>query len=228
MVTFVCEACQESLKKQKLDQHTYRCRYAQFTCVDCSKTFQGTEYRAHTSCISEAEKYQKALFKPKKGQQQKQQNTNNNNNNDQVKPAPDAPANVSAAPKSAPLISQIKKTEEVKKPAESKRPRDESESSESESEKEITQKSKKSKKEDVKASPKEKAAENGSEADLKVGKAMKAVVKKNGEISLAKFRQLVVKKVQKKSPKATAEAILAKLDETVVLITDGEKTSLKF
>lgn len=37
------------------------------------KHFQGTEYRSHTSCISEAQKYQGALYKEKKkGPQQKQ------------------------------------------------------------------------------------------------------------------------------------------------------------
>ena len=42
-----------------------RCPRASFSCVDCSVTFVGTSYRDHTSCISEAEKYQKALYKPK-------------------------------------------------------------------------------------------------------------------------------------------------------------------
>ncbi|KAJ1967640.1 hypothetical protein H4R35_006654 [Dimargaris xerosporica] len=65
MVSFVCNACQETLKKPKLDQHRQRCRNAQFCCIDCSREFYGTEYRQHTSCISEAEKYQKALYKPK-------------------------------------------------------------------------------------------------------------------------------------------------------------------
>ncbi|KAK6863454.1 UPF0743 protein [Candida tropicalis] len=36
----------------------------------CSTTFEGTEYRKHTSCITEDEKYQKSLYKkkPAKGQ----------------------------------------------------------------------------------------------------------------------------------------------------------------
>ncbi|KAI9337007.1 hypothetical protein DFJ73DRAFT_15630 [Zopfochytrium polystomum] len=35
MVTFVCEQCNESLKKQKVENHRYRCggRYARFACV---------------------------------------------------------------------------------------------------------------------------------------------------------------------------------------------------
>ncbi|KZV66675.1 hypothetical protein PENSPDRAFT_585001, partial [Peniophora sp. CONT] len=55
--------CSDVVKKPKLDQHRNRCG-ASFTCIDCSTTFPGpAQYRAHTSCISEAEKYQKALYK---------------------------------------------------------------------------------------------------------------------------------------------------------------------
>lgn len=57
MPSFVCDYCQETLKKAKLDQHTQRCRNASFSCIDCYKTFKGTEYRAHTSCITEVQKY---------------------------------------------------------------------------------------------------------------------------------------------------------------------------
>ena len=51
---------------------------AYFTCIDCSTTFQGTDYRKHTSCISEAEKYEKGLYKGKNKQQQQPQNHPNN------------------------------------------------------------------------------------------------------------------------------------------------------
>ncbi|KAL5528526.1 hypothetical protein ACEPAF_7662 [Sanghuangporus sanghuang] len=57
------------VKKPKLDTHSYKC-HASFTCVDCSKTFWiRSEWKGHISCISEAEKYQKALYKGKKTQQ---------------------------------------------------------------------------------------------------------------------------------------------------------------
>lgn len=47
------------------DQHSGRCR-ASFTCIDCSKTFRNSgEWKSHTTCISEDEKYQGALFKGK-------------------------------------------------------------------------------------------------------------------------------------------------------------------
>ncbi len=59
--------------KKKADQHTQRCYGAYFTCIDCSTTFNGADYRKHTQCITEDQKYQKALYRPKKQQQPKQQ-----------------------------------------------------------------------------------------------------------------------------------------------------------
>lgn len=56
MPSFVCDACQETLKKQQLDKHFPRCR-ATFSCIDCYRTFAGTSYRQHTSCITEVQKY---------------------------------------------------------------------------------------------------------------------------------------------------------------------------
>ncbi|KAI9890031.1 MAG: hypothetical protein M1814_004547 [Vezdaea aestivalis] len=68
MVSFSCEACGDVLTKKKLDVHrNNRCRDAIFTCLDCMKTFADTEYRSHTTCISEAEKYQGSLYKSQKG-----------------------------------------------------------------------------------------------------------------------------------------------------------------
>ncbi|SGZ57427.1 CIC11C00000000116 [Sungouiella intermedia] len=66
MVSFSCEVCNDTVIKKKLDQHSQRCHGAYFTCIDCSTTFSGTDYRGHTQCISEAEKYEKALYKGKK------------------------------------------------------------------------------------------------------------------------------------------------------------------
>ena len=51
------------MKKPKLDQHSARC-HGGFDCIDCSKTFNSAgEWKGHTSCVSEAEKYQKSLYK---------------------------------------------------------------------------------------------------------------------------------------------------------------------
>lgn len=59
MPSFVCDKCQETLKKPKLDVHVQRCRGASFSCIDCYRHFTGTEYKGHFSCISEVEKYEK-------------------------------------------------------------------------------------------------------------------------------------------------------------------------
>ncbi|EJU04429.1 hypothetical protein DACRYDRAFT_48498, partial [Dacryopinax primogenitus] len=75
---FRCDACGDTVKKPKLDQHSYKC-HSSVTCIDCSKTFAGpVEWKSHTSCISEAEKYQKGLYKgPKQGDRQQGQQYSN-------------------------------------------------------------------------------------------------------------------------------------------------------
>jgi cell growth-regulating nucleolar protein len=51
------------VKKPKLDRHYGQC-HASFTCIDCSATFSGPpQWKGHTTCITEAEKYQKSLYK---------------------------------------------------------------------------------------------------------------------------------------------------------------------
>eukprot|EP00981_Chlorochromonas_danica_P004563 scaffold912_cov187-Ochromonas_danica.AAC.41 len=68
MVYFVCEGCNETLKKNQVDKHAYSCKSCHaVTCVDCQVSFYGDDYAAHVTCISEAEKYEKSLFKPKAG-----------------------------------------------------------------------------------------------------------------------------------------------------------------
>lgn len=58
-----CPDCGGVVKKPKLDQHSGRC-HGGFDCIDCSKTFNSpAEWKGHTSCVSEAEKYQKSLYK---------------------------------------------------------------------------------------------------------------------------------------------------------------------
>ena len=64
---FVCEGCNETLKKAQVQKHAQRCRQCHaVTCVDCSQTFYGDDFEAHTTCISEAEKYEGSLYKAKK------------------------------------------------------------------------------------------------------------------------------------------------------------------
>ncbi|CAI7671578.1 unnamed protein product [Penicillium palitans] len=100
MVSFSCEACGDVLTKKKLDPHRGQCRGASFTCIDCMVHFYGLEYRAHTSCMTEAQKYQGALYKEKpqkgkKGQNNKQnpnQTPNGHQQQARVEDAPPPPA----------------------------------------------------------------------------------------------------------------------------------------
>jgi hypothetical protein len=73
----VCESCNDIVKKPAVKKHRFQCDAAAFSCIDCNRTFVGANVDAHTSCISEAEKYQGALFTPKK-----RGNSNNNNSNE--------------------------------------------------------------------------------------------------------------------------------------------------
>jgi len=67
MVFFICDTCQETVKKNKVESHCNQCRDCwTLVCVDCSKSFHGNEYRTHSTCISEAEKYQGALYRAPK------------------------------------------------------------------------------------------------------------------------------------------------------------------
>ncbi|CAK4068514.1 unnamed protein product [Aphanomyces euteiches] len=75
MVFFVCEGCNETLKKNKVDAHAARCRNCwAVTCVDCQVIFKGDDYAQHTSCISEAQKYEGALYQGPKGSKQAKKN----------------------------------------------------------------------------------------------------------------------------------------------------------
>ena len=61
MVVFICDACNETLKFNKVATHNCRgCWY--FSCMDCNKRFGWDEYKNHTSCVSEAERYQGNLY----------------------------------------------------------------------------------------------------------------------------------------------------------------------
>ncbi|KAG9247929.1 hypothetical protein BJ878DRAFT_453426 [Calycina marina] len=129
MVSFQCESCGDVQTKKKLDAHRNQCRGASFSCLDCMVHFQGTEYRNHTaspptsapfspltslqSCISEAQKYQGALYRPEKQKKQNNQKAvvphkayvedvveedHHNSHITIVEPPPEAPSPPSAAP----------------------------------------------------------------------------------------------------------------------------------
>ena len=80
MVFFTCNACGQTVKKSKVEKHYQtECRdCAVLSCLDCGKDFHGDDYALHTSCISEAEKYQGKLYKdsnrgqPPKGEKKQQ------------------------------------------------------------------------------------------------------------------------------------------------------------
>lgn len=80
MVSFSCESCNDTVVKKKAMGHYRSCPGSYLTCIDCSTTFNGTDFQQHTSCISEAEKYEKGLYKGKK--------TNNGAQNQNKKPEP--------------------------------------------------------------------------------------------------------------------------------------------
>lgn len=67
MVFFVCDTCQETVKKNKVASHCRSCPQCwTLVCVDCGVSFHGEEYAKHFTCISEAEKYQGALYRAPK------------------------------------------------------------------------------------------------------------------------------------------------------------------
>ena len=73
MVFFVCDACNETVKKNAVEKHCISRDCWSLSCVDCSVSFEGDEYKKHTSCISEAQKYQGALYQEKKSGKATQQ-----------------------------------------------------------------------------------------------------------------------------------------------------------
>ncbi|RGP62875.1 hypothetical protein FLONG3_10097 [Fusarium longipes] len=88
--------CGDVLTKKKLDPHRNRCRGATFTCIDCMVYFPGVQYRSHTSCMTEDQKYQGALYKDKKNKKQKHTHTHDNQQHytqDQAMAAVQTPVN---------------------------------------------------------------------------------------------------------------------------------------
>lgn len=69
MVFFTCNACGQSVKKNKVEKHwQIECPQCEvLSCLDCGRDFTGDEYMTHTSCVTEAQKYQGDLYKGEKG-----------------------------------------------------------------------------------------------------------------------------------------------------------------
>ena len=75
MVFFICDSCGESVKRGMVPKHMAKCRSCHvLSCVDCLATFAGNEYLQHISCMSEAQRYQGALYRPKENKAERLQN----------------------------------------------------------------------------------------------------------------------------------------------------------
>ena len=75
MVFFCCNGCGETLKKQKVEQHGYNCASNSVSCIDCNVNFRGSEFKKHTQCVSEAERYQGHLYRATENKGAMKQNT---------------------------------------------------------------------------------------------------------------------------------------------------------
>mmetsp|Transcript_116910 Transcript_116910/g.342359 ORF Transcript_116910/g.342359 Transcript_116910/m.342359 type:complete len:246 (+) Transcript_116910:95-832(+) len=73
MVYFECQKCNETIKKPKLAKHLQFCNSGYVSCIDCSKVFAWNEWESHTSCVSEAQKYQGNLYQAKENSNKGQQ-----------------------------------------------------------------------------------------------------------------------------------------------------------
>jgi cell growth-regulating nucleolar protein len=58
MVSFQCQRCSDVVKKPKVVRHASSCGSGWFSCVDCMEAFDLKTIQAHTSCLTEVEKYQ--------------------------------------------------------------------------------------------------------------------------------------------------------------------------
>lgn len=67
MVSFTCDACGNTVRKNQVEKHYQtKCRSCSvLSCIDCGVDFPGDTYVTHTSCITEAEKYQGNLYQAK-------------------------------------------------------------------------------------------------------------------------------------------------------------------
>eukprot|EP00998_Keelungia_sp_KM082_P012290 NODE_8617_length_544_cov_51.040767_g8594_i0.p1 GENE.NODE_8617_length_544_cov_51.040767_g8594_i0~~NODE_8617_length_544_cov_51.040767_g8594_i0.p1 ORF type:complete len:145 (-),score=25.46 NODE_8617_length_544_cov_51.040767_g8594_i0:51-485(-) len=57
MPSFVCTGCSESYTKKAAEAHLQNACRKLMNCADCHKGFDASTIGAHTSCITESEKY---------------------------------------------------------------------------------------------------------------------------------------------------------------------------
>ncbi|KAL1924310.1 uncharacterized protein VTP21DRAFT_7345 [Calcarisporiella thermophila] len=239
MVSFSCDACQDVIKKPKLDQHRNRC-HATFTCIDCNTTFQGTEYRTHTQCISEAEKYEKSLYKGnKKGNKQ-------NGANGKANGVKNTQENTPAAVKQPePIVSEIekglkrkaekgseeaekkeKKQKKEKKEKKDKKDKKEEEKSEETKveEKEKEEKEKKEKEEkEKKKEKKEKKEKKKEKKDKKSKESEDKMETDESDTGKTAYSEIIPKTVRKLLEKESELSLKALREKTVeMLAKEGE------
>ncbi|GAA5973163.1 hypothetical protein JCM11641_006299 [Rhodosporidiobolus odoratus] len=238
MVSFCCEQCNDTVKKPKLDQHAGRCRGAQFTCIDCNVTFEGTSYRGHTSCVSEEQRYHKSVYKAPKGKGQKgqknQQQQQAQTGANQTPVAPSTPSTPAPAASAEDQISEKKRAREDEEEqsalttaeAKEEKPIEVSE----EPKKKKSKKDKKPKKSEAEKEG-ESVAANGAEAQAEeepLSAFLNAVVAPlltADALSLAQLRDKVVEAAKEKGRTEGREEIEAKLWEG--LKVGGKKGKVK-
>ena len=74
MVVFCCNGCGDTLKKQKVESHPYSCR-SSISCIDCNVNFSGNDYKSHTQCVTEAQRYQGHMYQAKENKGALKQNS---------------------------------------------------------------------------------------------------------------------------------------------------------
>uniref|UniRef100_A0A2L2XZW8 Cell growth-regulating nucleolar protein n=1 Tax=Parasteatoda tepidariorum TaxID=114398 RepID=A0A2L2XZW8_PARTP len=67
MVFFTCSECGQSVKKNQVEKHcSFQCRNCKsLSCMDCGTEFWGDDYKTHTKCVTEDEKYGGKNYTPK-------------------------------------------------------------------------------------------------------------------------------------------------------------------
>ncbi|KAK5981558.1 Cell growth-regulating nucleolar protein [Trichostrongylus colubriformis] len=74
MVFFACDQCGESLKKNQVEKHTYKCRSQSYSCIDCQVCFTPYTYQQHIKCITENQKYGSKSYVEKEAKGEVKQN----------------------------------------------------------------------------------------------------------------------------------------------------------
>lgn len=74
MVFFSCDLCNESLKKNQVEKHTYKCRSQSYSCIDCQVCFTPQTYQQHVKCMTENQKYGSKNYVEKEAKGEMKQN----------------------------------------------------------------------------------------------------------------------------------------------------------